>query len=281
LLRTLLHVADTASMTVAARRLHMTQGAVSQQIKRLEELLGQVLLVRGKGGARLTAQGERLLPQARQLVEFNDGMVVAMRPQELTGQVRLGVPHDLIGTHLPPILQAFTTQFPLVDIRLVTGSSMELKQLFGTGAVDLAMSEEMAGSHAGEILAIEQPVWVGKAGGEAWRQRPLPVCLVSASCIFRQPMSAALAAAGIAWRNMIHYPNVQATVALVEQDRAVTVLLPSTIPAHLLPLTDAAGLPPPLASLPSLPPFAVTLLAPAQGATAACHALADALRSAY
>src|SRR5471032_3040158 len=90
LLRTLLQVADAASMTVAARRLHMTQGAVSQQVQRLEEMLGQVLLVRGKQGTRLTPQGERLLPHARQLVELNDAMLTAMGISGVAGQVRLG-----------------------------------------------------------------------------------------------------------------------------------------------------------------------------------------------
>src|SRR5471032_1168934 len=125
LLRTLLQVADTASMTLAAKRLHMTQGAVSQQVRRLEQMLGQTLLVRGKKGTQLTAQGERLLPQMRKLVGLNDAMLAQMPTPDIAGQVRLGVPHDLMGTHLPPILQAFARQFPAVDIVLVAGSSAE------------------------------------------------------------------------------------------------------------------------------------------------------------
>lgn len=274
LLRTLLHVADAQSMTAAARRLHMTQGAVSQQIKRLEQVLGQALLARGKDGARLTAQGELLLPQARQLIELNDVVFAAMRTPGISGRVVLGVPHDLMGTHLPPILQAFTRQFPSVDITLVGGSSAELKTAFDAGTVDLALTEEMAATAGGEPLAREHPAWVGKAGGLAWRQRPLPICLVSATCVFRPPLVSALADAGIAWRNMIDYPSMEATVTMAQADLAVTVLLPSTMPAHLVVLGEEAGLPP-------LPPFAVTLHAPAQEASAACTALVDAIRAAY
>src|SRR5471030_866584 len=274
LLRTLLQVADAASMTVAARRLHMTQGAVSQQVQRLEEMLGHVLLVRGKKGTRLTPQGERLLPQARQLVELNDVMLAAMGMPGVAGQVRLGVPHDLMGTHLPPVLQKFTQQFPAVEITLVAGSSSELKSAFDAGTVDLALTEEAAATASGEVLLLESPAWVGKIGGQAWQQRPLPVCLVSATCVFRPPLMAALAAANIAWRNPIDYPSLEATVAMVREDLAVTVLLPSTMPSRLTTLADDSG-------LPSLPPFSITLHAPKQGSSAASIALANAIRCAY
>jgi DNA-binding transcriptional LysR family regulator len=274
LLRTLLQVAEADSMTVAARRLHMTQGAVSQRIMRLEQAVGQILLLRGKNANVLTAEGERLLPQARKLVELNDELIASMQTPEVSGAVRLGVPHDLMGTHLPPILQAFTGQYPLVTITLVAGSSAELKHAFETGAVQLALMEEVADAAGGETLAVERPVWAGKAGGNAWRQRPLPVCLVSATCVFRPPMVAALAAADMAWRNVIDYPDMEAVAATVQSDLAVTVLLPSTIPASLLVLDAAAGLPP-------LPPFAITMHTPARGANAACAALAQAIRAAY
>ena len=274
LLRTLLQVADAASMTVAARRLHMTQGAVSQQVQRLEQMLGQVLLVRGKKGAQLTPQGASLLPRVRQLVALNDAMLAETGTPQLAGHVRLGVPHDLMGTHLPPVLHGFTRQFPAVDITLVAGSSAELKSSFGAGTVDLALTEELADMASGEALSLESPVWVGKLGGLAWQQRPLPVCLVSATCVFRPPLVAALAAARIAWRNPIDYPSLEATVAMVQADLAVTALLPSTMPSHLTMLGDDSGLPP-------LPPFAITLHAPGQGASAASLALANAIRSAY
>jgi DNA-binding transcriptional LysR family regulator len=273
LLRTLLHVADAASMTAAARRLHMTQGAVSQQIKRLEQAVGQVLLVRGKNGNYLTTEGERLLPQARKLVGLNDDVVASMRISDVAATVRLGVPHDLMGTHLPSILQAFTHRYPLVEIKLVAGSSIELKSAFDAGAVDLAITEEIAGAAIGETLAVEQPVWVGKAGGLAWQQRPLPICLVSATCALRSPMAEVLAAAGLDWRNTIDYPSVEAMVATVQADLAVTVLLPSTVPAQLIVLDETPALPP-------LPPFAITMHVPLHP-SAAGSALAQATRAAF
>lgn len=274
LLRCLLHVAATGSMTAAANRLHMTQGAVSQQVKRLEEALNLVLLERGKNGVRLTSDGERLLPKARKLLDLHDDLLATMREPDLAGQLRIGVPHDLIGTHLPPILQSYTRRHPNVNLSLLTGSSVELRKAYDSGAIDLALMEEPADRQGGESLAVERPVWVGAVDGEAWTRRPLPICLVSATCVFRAPLFAALNAAGIEWRNIIDYPSLEATGAAVRADMAVSAWLASTVPAHLRILGPESG-------LPVLPPFAITLHFAAHGASAPCLALAQALRDAY
>lgn len=274
LLRTLIHVAECGSMTGAARRLHMTQGAVSQQVKRLELALNQVILKRGKGGAGLTGDGERLLLKARQLVGMNDEILAARPAPEIGGQVRLGVPHDLMASHLPPILQAFAHSYPQVEIVLTAGSSHELIKAYGNGSVDLALMEQPLALASAERLSVEQAVWVGAAQGLAWTRRPLPICLVSDTSVFRPPLAAALAGAGIAWRSVVDYPGIEAVAATVQADLAVTALLASTVPPHLALLDQHAG-------LPSLPAFAITLHAPPHGASAACGALAQAIRDAY
>ena len=72
LIRSFLAVADTGSVTHAAARLFRTQSAVSLQIKRLEENLGQPLFLRQARGVELTPRGEQLLPYARRVVETLD-----------------------------------------------------------------------------------------------------------------------------------------------------------------------------------------------------------------
>ncbi|MRW85821.1 LysR family transcriptional regulator [Pseudoduganella sp. FT26W] len=266
LLRTLIAVADCGSMTIAASRLHMTQGAVSQRIKRLETATSLLLMERDQLGARLTPAGERLLASARQLVDLNDNILAALDVPALSGRVRLGVPHDLVGTHLPPMLHDFARRHPDVDVTLVPGSSYELRRAWEARKVDLALVEEPASASSDGRLSLEQPVWVGAAGGQAWRRRPLPVCLVSDTCVFRQPVDAALRQAGIAARTVIDYASMEATTATVQADLAVSAWLASTVPATLDILGPDSGLPP-------LPPYAITLLAgdaPATLAMTAC-----------
>lgn len=274
LLRTFLIVADSGSMSTAARRQHFTQSAVSQQVQRLETLLGQALLNRGKSGITLTALGERLYPQFSNLVALNDEIMAQACADDIDGVVRLGVPHDLLDVHLPSILTKFSAQFPNVQIVLVPGASGELIRAMQDREMDIALTEEPAKQAMGDVLRVESLIWVGKHGGDAWRRRPLPVCLVSASCIFRSPMADALAGEGIAWRNTIDFPSLEATLSMVDDDSAVTVLLSSTVPPHLDRLDTHHG-------LPALPLFAITLHAHKHSVSKACDAMDAVLRSAF
>jgi DNA-binding transcriptional LysR family regulator len=252
LLRSFLAVQETASLTAAANQLHLTQGAISQQIKRLEDLLGCTLFVRERSGARLTAEGERLLGPARRMVRMNDEIWAEMNGPSCSGEVRLGVPHDLVGTHLPKILKAYAQNFPQVDISLVSGSSPELRLALDCGKVELALVEEAAAQAGGEMLAKEPLVWVGTAGGCAHEKRPLPVAVVSETCAFRPYMFAALDAQGLAWRTVFENSSIEATGATVRMDLAVTAWLASTVPADLQILDALQG-------LPALPDFCISL----------------------
>jgi DNA-binding transcriptional LysR family regulator len=68
LLRAFVAAAETGGMTTAARLVNLTQAAVSQQVKRLEEMFGRQLFERDRRGLRLTASGERLLVRAQRLL---------------------------------------------------------------------------------------------------------------------------------------------------------------------------------------------------------------------
>src|SRR6185312_12097523 len=88
LLRTFVLIAEGRSFTRAAALVGRTQSAVSMQVKRLEELLGQEILHRSKGGAvELTPHGEYLLTRARQILSLNDEVMRTFREPSIAGQV--------------------------------------------------------------------------------------------------------------------------------------------------------------------------------------------------
>lgn len=252
LLRAFVVVADTTSMTVAANTLHLTQGAISQQIKRLEEMFDCVLFERDRRGLRLTRAGERLMGKAKRLLALNDELWAEMATPEFTGSVRLGVPHDLVGTRLPPVLRSFMQAFPKVEMSLICDSSPALTEAVSAGRVDLALIEQPVDRSGGECLDVERLVWVGCRGGSAHRKRPLPLSVVSESCAFRPVMFQALRQHGVEWRPLFENGNLDATKAAVRMDLAVTAWLPSTVPPDLERLPFDSG-------LPELPSFAITL----------------------
>ena len=89
-LRSFVAVADSGGVTRAAGFLHLTQSAVSMQLKRLEELLGLELLDRSGRTIALTASGEQLLAYARRMVALNDEVIGRLTDQAFEGEVLLG-----------------------------------------------------------------------------------------------------------------------------------------------------------------------------------------------
>ena len=255
LVRTFVAVADTASMTAAANALHLTQGAVSQQVRRLEEALGCSLFERDRRGLRLTLAGERLFGRAKRLLSLNDEIWAEMTTNAVGGRVRLGVPPDLVGTRLAPVLKAYADAFPQVELFLLCGPSPDLAGALAAGQVDLAVVEEAAGPSAGECLCVERLVWAGARAGAAHLRRPLPLSMVAGTCAFRPAVLAALRGHDVAWRTVFENGSMEATLATVRAGLAVSAWLATTVPPDLDILPAGSG-------LPELPNFAISLYVP-------------------
>ena len=91
LMRGFLAVVDTGSVTRAADQLGRTQSAVSMQIRKLEESLGQSVFVREPRGVSLTERGKQLLPYAQRVVGLLDEAATTLREKPLSGPVRVGL----------------------------------------------------------------------------------------------------------------------------------------------------------------------------------------------
>ncbi len=273
LLRTFVAVADTGRMTTAARVVNVSQGAVSQQVKRLEELLRVTLFARMAEAARLTRDGEKLLPLAHRMIALNDEVAEQMRRVDFVGEVRLGVPHDVVGRLMPPILRGFSREHPGVLITLVSERTAVLRKLLRERSIDLAMMTEPTKADRGQHLMTDRLVWVGAKGGEASKLRPLAVALGQPGCAFRALAIRALKAAKIDWRAICQVGSMEPVFATLEADMAVAPFLARTVPERLGILTDA--------SLPHLPSYHLNLRLPVAGAPAAALELGRHIREGF
>lgn len=273
-LRTFVAVAEHASMTAAGNALHLTQSAVSQQVKRLEEALRTSLFVRDRKGLRLTRSGERLRGKAVRLLGLNDEILSEMSATGLSGRVRVGVPLDLVGNTLSAILKAYVEEHPLVEISLLSGSSTDMKKLALGGEIDLAIVEERSSSAGGNCLSVERLVWAGARQGRAYRKKPLPVSMVSETCAFRPAVIEALDTAERDWRTVFENVSMEATAATTRADLAVSVWLEAYAPADL----EILG---PECEVPRLPSFAINLYGPSQNASAAVRSFESHLRAGF
>ncbi len=120
LLAAFIAVAESQSFTRAADNLHLSQPAISKRITALEEQIGRSLFDRVGRSISLTDAGRTLLPYARKaLQDIEDGRrALSQLEGNVSGRLSIGTSHH-IGLHrLPPVLSAFTQQYPAVDLDL-------------------------------------------------------------------------------------------------------------------------------------------------------------------
>jgi DNA-binding transcriptional LysR family regulator len=252
LARAFLAVVETGSVTLAARQLNLTQGAVSQQLRRFEELAAGGLFARASRRVVLTAEGQRLVPAVKQFMAANDKLLAALRQPEFQGEVRFGSPYDIIGSYAPLILRRFRKAFPSVRVTLVCLDSLVLLDELKAGRIDLALTTETGCQKGGETLRSDRLVWVGARNGEAHTRDPLPVSLGAETCVFRPVAIAALKKARRPWQAICEVSNMEPVRATIEADLAVAPLLSHSVPESL-DIIEADR------RLPKLPLFRVNL----------------------
>lgn len=140
-LRALVMIQQEGTFTRAAERLHVSQPALSQQIKALERELDAPLFERMGRRIALTAVGKVVLARAEQIL----GQLAVLQSEvdELLtmarGQVRIGTSDTICLYLLPPIVQTFRETYPQIDIHLTNRPSQEIVMLLQTCAIDFGI----------------------------------------------------------------------------------------------------------------------------------------------
>lgn len=144
-LTTFVTVISEGSMTAAADKLFLTQPAVSQQIRNLEEELGVELLVRGVRQIKATPQGEILYEHARKILHHVQQAEIAIKSMgaELKGNVKIGTLNSL-GLHMmSPIIGRLLRHNPDLMVKVDYNKGEELLKAFQKGLVDVVILPEV------------------------------------------------------------------------------------------------------------------------------------------
>lgn len=241
-LRSFVTVADTGGVTRAAAALNLTQSAVSMQLKRLEENLGQALLDRSGRGVGLTSAGEQLLSYGRKLLVLNDEIYGRMTDDVYEGVIVFGVPSDIVYPAIPPVLRLFHAEHPRMKVQLLSSYTMKLKQMFEAGECHLILTTEDNSTPGSETVSEVPLLWHGARDGDSWQSRPLPLAS-QPKCQFRRGMLAALDAAGIPWEIAVESDSSRTTEATVAADLAVAAYLKGTAAEQMVPIAHNGALP--------------------------------------
>jgi DNA-binding transcriptional LysR family regulator len=252
-LRALLFVAESGSVTEAARRLMLTQPAVTRQIRTLEEELGGALFDRTTKPITPTPLGKAALAHARRILQLAEDLRALVNsnagiPQ---GELRLGVVHSLARQVIPPIVHEVRQHYPGVQLRLTSSWSSALKREVEDGLLDAAIVLTSPNPHipAGleAICLAPEPVTLVASTKSALKDtvpledlRGCEWVLSREGCGYRGLLKRTLEAAGIPFIVVVEVLDIDLQLQLIAEGIGAGIIAARALP----PRSEESGLQP-------------------------------------
>lgn len=229
----LMSVVELGSLTKAAQQLGCTQSAVSHSIDSLEAELGFTLVKRSRAGARLTPEGERLLPGIRGLLnsaEQLNQLASAIRGLD-AGTVRIGAFTSVAVHWLPGVLKEFQADYPNVDFSLFNGDYHDVEQWLSDGSIDIGFVNVPCGLDCECIPLMEDrllAILPEDSRFKSYPKFPLAECetepFISLLESSDHDARRALEAAGVRPNVRFYTKDDYAIIAMVEQGLGMSIM---------------------------------------------------------
>ena len=271
LLRSFVMVYESGSFSFAADKLGRTQSTISQQIKKLEDILGKNVFIRNNRSVNLTPEGEVLLSYARQMISINDEVIGRISQPDISGTVRLGAPEAFATNYLPEVLMLFSKSHPSVALDVQCDLSHHLLAQFEKGEFDLILikKDDKTKTYGNKVWR-ETLVWVGLEKKCFKMGDDVPLILSPIPCVYRNKVVQALEKKNIKWHSVFTSASMAGRIAAAKAGLGFTAI-PKEMLSHvhgLSALGDACGLPP-------LSPVEIDLLLNKETKNDAAKRLAD------
>lgn len=231
LLESFCAAAEAGSLNKAAEALHLTQPAITRQIKALEGQLGVVLLTRTPHGVELTPAGQAVLPHARAAIAAVAAARHAAAAATGSGPQRLRIAAGLVVTlyTLPPVIAAFKEAYPSIPVDLIPGQHREVLDRLLEYKADVAfIASDVAARETKAIKLFSDPLLL-----VSHPQPEPPRCLsdLEGRTLFvlqpqaglRQEVERALADHGVTCR-LAEHPTVETIKTAVQLQMGTTIL---------------------------------------------------------
>ena len=241
LLKTFATVAEANSFTRAGEILHITQSAVSMQMKRLEEVVERPLFRKHGRRFHLTPAGEMLQEHAHRILAAHNAAVAAFARPELVGGLRFGCAEDYAARFLPSILSEFRKCYPRIRVEIQSAPGPHLYQLLQRDELDLCLLEGIA--TGGRVVHREAVVWTTSRTGRAHILDPLPLAVYDEGCHYRQWALEALQREKRAYWVAFVSPSMAGIQAAVQAGLAIAPIGRSTLNESLRVLGPEEGFP--------------------------------------
>ncbi|EOF7280668.1 transcriptional regulator LrhA [Enterobacter hormaechei] len=243
LLRTFVAVADLNTFAAAAAAVCRTQSAVSQQMQRLEQLVGKELFARHGRNKLLTEHGIQLLGYARKILRFNDEACMSLMFSNLQGVLTLGASDESADTILPFLLNRISSVYPKLALDVSVKRNAFMVEMLKENEVDLVVTTHRPGQFDSLTLRTSPTHWYCAAEYVLQKGEPIPLVLLDDPSPFRDKVLAALNEAGIPWRLAYVASTLPAVRAAVKAGLGVTARPVEMMSPDLRVLGQSEGLP--------------------------------------
>ncbi len=243
LLRTFVAVADLNTFAAAAAAVCRSQSAVSQQMQRLEQLVGKELFARHGRNKLLTEHGIQLLGYARKILRFNDEACMSLMFSNLQGVLTLGASDESADTILPFLLNRISSVYPKLALDVSVKRNAFMVEMLKENEVDLVVTTHRPGQFDSLTLRTSPTHWYCAAEYVLQKGEPIPLVLLDDPSPFRDMVLAALNEAGIPWRLAYVASTLPAVRAAVKAGLGVTARSVEMMSPDLRVLGQSEGLP--------------------------------------
>lgn len=243
LLRTFVAVADLNTFAAAVAAVCRTQSAVSQQMQRLEQLVGKELFARHGRNKLLTEHGIQLLGYARKILRFNDEACMSLMFSNLQGVLTLGASDESADTILPFLLNRISSVYPKLALDVSVKRNAFMVEMLKENEVDLVVTTHRPGQFDSLTLRTSPTHWYCAAEYVLQKGEPIPLVLLDDPSPFRDMVLAALNEAGIPWRLAYVASTLPAVRAAVKAGLGVTARPVEMMSPDLRVLGQSEGLP--------------------------------------
>lgn len=244
LLRTFLAISRLQTFAKAADHMHKTQSAITQQMQRLEECVGTPLFIKHGRQKKLTETGMKLVGYARQIIALNDEVITTLASQQHQGTIRMGAPHDIADTILPPILKNIVRTAPQIQLEIRVDRSPFLMDALRNGEIDLTISTRYDQSLQGIILRHSPTAWICAADYAHDPSQPVPLILADEPSIFRKlALDALEKQKKVRWHIRYVAPNLVGIKAAIRAGLGVTARSVELLSQDMRVLGESDGMP--------------------------------------
>ncbi|MQY21435.1 LysR family transcriptional regulator [Nocardia macrotermitis] len=267
-LRSFVAIADCGGFQRAATHLHLTQGAVSQHVRRLEDAVGRQLIQRHGRGSRFTPDGDELLVTARRILELHDDALRSFGTRA-TDTITIGSTEHAAAQLLPALATALEQAAPQFSCRFRIDRGAGLREGLASRRIDLALllnSDDPTAIHVGEL----QLTWYSAPGWQLPpRPDPIPIVAFDSPCALRTRALETLSDADLPASIRAEAPQLGGVHASVATGVGVALLATlGQTPDGLVPRAD----------LPTAEPLRLSIGARPDLPAATAKIAADALR---